>query len=680
MARHLTYETILDGVSDFSGVIDPNFETVTIKDPLRGGVFDKYTGSQSVDDGVIFQDSLGNKWKRRITEGHINVKWYPVVENTPMDAIFAQIMTAATNTENLAYPKIYFPKNTATNMFYQFASTVTIDTGVTLFGDGNTSKLRWAVNVPGIVTNYITSRRTTITDLLLDGAAGGLPTGSPWGSNWDINQYGLEARDIVLCNNVTFRYWAGLGAAYLYGDATHPTNPTNVNNSVFSYCNFLQNKRHGLLLDGPDTNAVEVIKIDATANGGVGVRDTSFLGNHYLHGHFASNGSPEIAWQQGLVKVGTDVYACIADGTIGIEPTVTVGWENSWVLTGETWSAFPNVQVYDATRTYYIVGGFSLEGANQYGTFVGNYAEADQARSYVDNRNVVIGLGTGLRTGSAAAILSNIHLYSTNEFWAGNPGDLTTNRSFISPRGVGVTKGGGTGLVLGWNSVKNTTEFKTLSGAEDSGLCRITTSATTGPNAGRTNAPGALKPWFPTGMLLNSVQNRTANTMLFDVTRAENPSTSSSDVGDVWLAQATSPNLTPSPETVLLKYTNTTSSSTPKLLIVKGFVEDTVTGSGTYTAMFDYNVPVNRGVLYDLTFVGSNTTDDCILHHQILIVNRGGTLSVVNDTAIRPDYVPGTYATTAFDLLVSGGDDLSIRILNLPAGNNGKINIKRIKY
>lgn len=667
-----------DNISDISTASYALYDVVVVEDEVRGGSFLPYSGSLPVDNGVVFLDANSNKWKRVVDNNYINVRWYPVVENTAMDAIWAQIVTASLSKEVIPFPRIYFPSNTDNTSFYRFNSTITINNVVEIFGDGATSKLRWDTNVPGIVTNYITSRHTYLKNILLDGNSSATPSGSPLGSNWSTTQYGLEAKDIIHCEGVTFRYWASDGV-HLYGDAL---SGSNVNNSTFTLCDASQNRRHGFFIQGPDANAMKFDKCDAISNGGAGFYDNSFLGNHYIHNHSASNGSPEVVWQRGLVKNGTDVYACIVDGTIGIEPGVTPGWESNWVLTGKAWSGFAPVKVYDAAVTYYVVCAYNLDGANQYGTFIGNYAESDQADSFIANRNVVIDVNFALRTGSASSIQSNGDLYSTDEFWAGNPGDFTTNRSFIAPRGVGVTKAGGTGLVLGWDSTRNVTEFKTLSGAEGTGNIRITTSATTAANAGRTaSTVGALKPWFSNGILLNNYTNRTGSTKLLDASTVANPSTSNSDIGDLWLALTTTPNLSVPPETALLKYFYTTASSTPKLCPIKGYMEDTLTNvTGTFTIMTDYNIAVNRGTLYNIQFVGSNATDDCILHREILMVNRGGTVTQVNNTAIRADYIPGGFSGAAITLTVSGSDDIVLTITGLPAGTYGKVNVKRINY
>jgi hypothetical protein len=109
-------------------------------------------------------------------------------------------------------------------------------------------------------------------------------------------------------------------------------------------------------------------------------------------------------------------------------------------------------------------------------------------------------------------------------------------------------------------------------------------------------------------------------------------------------------------------------------------MEDILTAaSGTFQLVKDYNIPTDRGILYNVQFVASDATNDCVINREVLVVNRGGTATVVNNTALRADYVPGTFATVAFDFNITGAS-VTVNLLNLPAGTNGKVNIKRIEY
>ncbi len=53
-------------------------ETAQIKDIYRGGFFDKYIGSDPVDNGIIFSGSNGSKWKRIIQDKEVKLQWWGV--------------------------------------------------------------------------------------------------------------------------------------------------------------------------------------------------------------------------------------------------------------------------------------------------------------------------------------------------------------------------------------------------------------------------------------------------------------------------------------------------------------------------------------------------------------------------------------------------------------------------
>jgi hypothetical protein len=64
---------------------------------------------------------------------------------------------------------------------------------------------------------------------------------------------------------------------------------TNANNWHIENCRFKANGGHGLFVQGADTNAGTCIGLDCSANSGVGIYDSSFLGNTYVGCHTASN-------------------------------------------------------------------------------------------------------------------------------------------------------------------------------------------------------------------------------------------------------------------------------------------------------------------------------------------------------------------------------------------------------
>lgn len=395
-----------------------------------------------VDDGIVFADGVSAKWKRKIFVNYLNVKWYPIVENVAMDAIWTQIMAAATNNEFYHEVIIYFPRNSGSGKWYYFTNTITINTKIQIIGETPNvnnigSYLRWPTNTTGFIFNYYTSRFSIIKSLKLGGGSNAYSSATPYGSDWDATKHGIIGRDILFAKDITVGAFCGSGF-YFYGNAPESS---NVNNCIFEDCTASQNRLHGFYFQGADANAIKIIRCQAISNGGMGIFDKSFLGNHYMHLHIASNGSPELTWQRGLCKTaGNLVYAAIVDGVVGIEPGVTAGWANSWqLLTGSTWYNFNYVVLYNPATTYYAVGSWALVGSNQYGSMIGCYSESDQAPGFIDQRNTAYSINATLR-GSAATIGADQGMVVTGGIWAGAPGgsDIKTK---LSTNGVIVQHG-----------------------------------------------------------------------------------------------------------------------------------------------------------------------------------------------------------------------------------------------
>ena len=63
----------------------------------------------------------------------------------------------------------------------------------------------------------------------------------------------------------------------------------NANNWRIENCVVMSNGRHGLFVQGADVNAGTCIGLDSRGNAGIGIYDSSFLGNTYLGCHTAAN-------------------------------------------------------------------------------------------------------------------------------------------------------------------------------------------------------------------------------------------------------------------------------------------------------------------------------------------------------------------------------------------------------
>jgi len=68
--------TVLDSISDVASFAGLQTTNLVIKDTLRGGNFYEYDGTDTADNGMIFEDALGRKWLRSTVNDLIHTKWY----------------------------------------------------------------------------------------------------------------------------------------------------------------------------------------------------------------------------------------------------------------------------------------------------------------------------------------------------------------------------------------------------------------------------------------------------------------------------------------------------------------------------------------------------------------------------------------------------------------------------
>lgn len=629
---HINESTItIDALTSFAALeTNDAIETIVVKGNL-GGTFHRYTGASAANGGTIFTDASAVKWKRKISD-HINVEWFMGASATA-DAPFAAAYAAATNPENLNFARIYFPKREGA--WYAFTSSIIINTKVDLYGDGTDSVLKFGAGASGIILNYITTRFSKVHDIVIEGTSNGYSVATPHFSDYSTTVHGFIPKDIVFATNITVRYFTGNGF-YLVGNSTDPTHPSNVNNCRFVQCIATQNRLHGYYIQGADANAIEFQKCDAISNGGCGFKDDSFLGNHYRTLHSASNGSPEIPWQRGLVSYLGNTYACIVDGTIGVLPTDTTKWQ----LNPTNWNGFPSVLAYDATVTYYAVGAWFLTGTNQYGTMISCYSEYDQAPSFAQQRNTLFGV-SAMWLGKQANLTANSGMLWTANLYGGNPSDADQLPFISKVDGLGVKYGSSK---FAWKMTDNSKIF-----LEGSALAAFYYSAV--PPAGRINAIGGMVS-ITYGFLSGTVQDRT-KLIRVDISRSK-PTVTTYDLGDIVLNGGNVQYFDDRPEVVLFKKVGTTGASTVQWNKVVGFTEYSFTTSNNslYT-LFEDLVGYNMGQYELVILARDSATGDMYTERRVLTF---GCIGNVYPQTIKQSLSTQIFSDTSMTGVIIGMD------------------------
>lgn len=371
---------VLTNVSDITSFTSTTVSAIIVRDNNRGGIFSLYPGSNPVDNGLIFSDALSRKWIRQNVDA-VNIRWFGAkTDGSDNRLIILNAIQSAKR--NLPHIKIYIP-GTPENVFYHVSDSITINDYIELYGDGVNSKIKFAAHKKGLTLGFPGTHYSIVRDLAIIGEAANARGNRV---SWDGSRHGIVIKSPVHFTNVWVKYFDGCGF-YIVNSLNDASNPGNSNTSTFTACHAYSNLLHGVYIQGGDANAMSFTNCDIVSNGGAGFYDRSFLGNRYSGNHTATNGSPEIPYQRGLVKFGGSVYACIKDATVGQAPTNTAYWQNL----GTAWFAYPNVLDYNNAVVYYAVAGYILEGPNQYGTLLGNYCELDQAPGYIDIRNIDFG-------------------------------------------------------------------------------------------------------------------------------------------------------------------------------------------------------------------------------------------------------------------------------------------------
>jgi len=662
-------------ISSFTGSVS----IIIVDDNKSGGIFEPYSGTYSNDDGIIFTDANANKWKRKIEVNYIDLNWYGITpSDTQANNIYTKFMAAleaSSNTEFVGSPVLFIP-GAPTGYWWECDSRIIIDKQVKIFGTGPKSHIKFYQNIGGFKFNYTTSRYSEIEDFKIT------QWGSPGTTTIDTN-YGIEVKDIVYAKGVIVEKF-GYGW-HAYNDLTAGATSSiygNSNNCSLYRCEFNGNWKHGVYLKGADSNKSVFLHCSIVGNMGVGWFDDSFLGNSLLSAHLASNGSPELQYQTGLAIYGTTSYASIEDNNFNNLPTDT----NYWYPLGTLWaSGYPYVGTWSAGITYSAVTSLYVRGNNAYGTVLDLYVEADQAPPYVGPNVTVINHNTAFRGTAATLNGGNGSLYTRSPFWVGGPGDSGTLRGYVSDSVVGLVKASNEAILFGYDETTHR-GFISGAGSEVAGGVGFSTTAATVANMGRLTGGGA----GPNGSLMiladmyMSLEASRASFKKLNLSSSKTPNVTEKEYGDAWLITTTNFN-GPKPEAIFAKYIEPTVGGTKQIYTIKGYQEIVLPGvTGSITVGIDYSIPSNSGILYYVQFVGSNATDDCILNREVLVVNRGGTVSTVRDVAVTPDYVPGSFATASFNITRvgagSGLDDAKIELTGLPVGTVGRVHVRRLDY
>jgi len=188
-------------------------------------------------------------------------------------------------------PAIYFPPGR-----YFFSKSFHVKNRVKLYGDGSglpdgdQSTIVFADGSAGFIFHRYDTDENGTQETTTTAADGSIIEGlSIHGSGINPEAHGIWMRCRVSIRGVQINGFGGNGINVVASATASGFAHGNANNFEIDVARITNCGKNGLYVHGGDTNAGVVKAIDATANGGFGIYDSSFLGNTYLACHAADN-------------------------------------------------------------------------------------------------------------------------------------------------------------------------------------------------------------------------------------------------------------------------------------------------------------------------------------------------------------------------------------------------------
>lgn len=421
---------IVNTVTDISTFANAAVDTLFVKDPYRGGQFFLYIGADSADNGMIFTDADGNKWKRVITEGRINAQWFGFGEATSASDNYTAITAARDYIYNNPLNTILYIPSVATG--YNISTSVLFNQQIKIIGDGTpgypATKLIFPANTTGLVFEGGTfGAGIENIRIAADISSGGL----------DVTKHAITTRVVTKIYNVVIDHYPGNGLHISACGSPPSGDNNNFGNADLSHIEYFEAHfcTNGVFLEGCDANSINFVNLNISQCRRWGVFDNGFLGNLYIKPHFAFCGTPVIAGANSVVSYGGKYYAALP------------GYDDYWGDSGSNINKQPDISplywyevsgmsslVWDNSTRYYSGGPLCIKNANAWTNIVHSYTEGFQPPILLNSRSKVDG---GDNAAGVSGIWHNI-VFGTQYI---NGGDLilpnsTTQRHFVVGEGA----------------------------------------------------------------------------------------------------------------------------------------------------------------------------------------------------------------------------------------------------
>lgn len=474
--------TSLQSVTDIATCSTALSNTLIIRDTIRGGRFIKYTGSDAADNGMVFSDASGNKWKRA-TDGYaVNMVWYGT-NRSAFTAARDYIYTHST------YKKLYIPAGN-----YSISDSIHFSKGIIIEGEGvvgyPATQLVFPINKSGLVFSY------TVAQGGFGAEVSNISITGQFATPTNTAVHAITVRTRVNFTNIIINQFDGDGfhisacAAQPSGDNNNYGNASTsvLTNISAHYCT------NGIFVEGCDASTILFNNIDCSQNRRWGVFDNGFLGNTYIKPHFAFNGAA-IAGATTVVKYNNVYYAALynhdgyfgdaTDSNYNKRPDTTIG--TYWQVVGtmvESGAWQPNTR-------YYSGGAMSVKNVNARTEIYSPYTEEFQPPIYLNYRSIVYngnngagvkGLGAWRNMYSGMDMLLNANMYVEKDVEV--VGTLTAGNFIGNGAGITGITASATFAGLTGQPTDNANLSTALNGKQAAGTYATGTGSATGVNTG----------------------------------------------------------------------------------------------------------------------------------------------------------------------------------------------------
>lgn len=392
--------TTVDNISNYNG----QAPSIHVSDSIRGGTFFLYTGSDEVDNGMVFTDANNNKWKRSVTDGKILITWYGARQNGVIDCrpLFLQALNYAYKHPN--FREIHLPWDsigTDSQNVYLFSDSVLIDRNIKITGVGFTwfpkTQVWFSPNKSGFVFKFDTTKSAfcpTIENIKFR-----------QGTSTSTSIAAIKSNTQIHINNVEIRNWSGNGifisacANLPSGDNNNYGNASNsiIENSTIIYC------LNGIFTEGCDVNICEFRNVVINQNKRWGAFINGMLGDFFSKPHASANGTPQVGGNSvvtynGLyysARPGYDgYYQDATDSNYNKQPDINpTYWYEVTPMSAAAWNN---------TTRYYSGGPICIKNPNAWTNIYHAYTEGFQPKIYLNARSKVDGgdNGSGVENGA----------------------------------------------------------------------------------------------------------------------------------------------------------------------------------------------------------------------------------------------------------------------------------------